>query len=159
MAVKITYRCELSKGIHARPAGHIARLCNGFHAEIIWHNTRTALDGNAKSSLALVSTDTLLYDECRITLCGCDEKAAAAKLIALLGNLPTFAAEQASEPVPGAGYLPRCLRELQPLYLQGTGISTGITIAKPVILLGVTFPSCWRAVPQPRSLRKVKSDA
>ncbi|XBS67924.1 HPr family phosphocarrier protein [Acerihabitans sp. KWT182] len=74
MTVEITYQCELSEGIHARPAGHIARLCNGFHAEIIWHNTRTVLNGNAKSSLALVSTDTLRYDKCRITLCGCDEK-------------------------------------------------------------------------------------
>ncbi|XBS67923.1 PTS sugar transporter subunit IIA [Acerihabitans sp. KWT182] len=67
------------------------------------------------------------------------KKAAAAELIALLRNPPTFAAEQASEPVPGAAYLPRCLRELQPLYLQGTGISDGITIARPVILQGVTF--------------------
>ncbi|QWA09182.1 PTS sugar transporter subunit IIA [Sodalis ligni] len=139
MALEITYQCELSEGIHARPAGHIARLCNGFHADIIWHNTRTVLDGNAKSSLALVSTDTLLYDECRITLCGCDEKAAAAELIALLRNLTTFAAEQVSKPVRGASYLPRCLRELQPTYLRGTAISAGITIARPVILQGVTF--------------------
>ncbi len=36
MAVVITYVCELHEGVHARPAGYIARLCNLFQADIDW---------------------------------------------------------------------------------------------------------------------------
>ncbi len=39
MAVVITYVCELHEGVHARPAGYIARLCNLFQADIDWENT------------------------------------------------------------------------------------------------------------------------
>ena len=72
MPVVITYKCVLNEGIHARPAGYIARLCNLFQAAIDWENTRTALKANAKSALSLIASDTLLNDECRITLSGED---------------------------------------------------------------------------------------
>jgi phosphotransferase system HPr-like phosphotransfer protein len=39
-------------GIHARPAGLIARVCDGYHAEIMWQNMRTGLVGSAKRALA-----------------------------------------------------------------------------------------------------------
>ena len=64
MSELITYQCELKEGIHARPAGHIERLCNAFQSEVCWKNIRTGLQGSAKSALSLVATDTLLNDDC-----------------------------------------------------------------------------------------------
>ncbi|WP_312985726.1 PTS sugar transporter subunit IIA [Atlantibacter sp.] len=137
--MEITWQCELSEGIHARPAGHIARLCNAFQADIRWHNRRSGLDGSAKSALSLVATDTLPGDNCRITLEGPDAPAAAAQLIELLKNLPVFAAVLEPASGPMTGVLPRCLQELHPDYLQGTRVSAGIAIARPVVMQGLTF--------------------
>lgn len=137
--MEITWQCELSEGIHARPAGHIARLCNTFQSEIHWLNTRSGLNGSAKSALSLVATDTLPGDNCRITLQGPDAGKAAAQLAALLKNLPVFASAQAGCSEPAAGALPRCLQELDPDYLQGTRVSAGIAIARPVMMKGLTF--------------------
>lgn len=116
MAVVITYVCELHEGVHARPAGYIARLCNLFRADIDWENTRTGLLANAKSALSLIASDTLVNDTCRITLCGEDETQAAVQLRTLLSDLPTFSFEP--EPITTQGYLPRCLRELNPQVIQ-----------------------------------------
>ncbi|MBA7847460.1 phosphoenolpyruvate--protein phosphotransferase [Klebsiella sp. RHBSTW-00484] len=137
MAVVLTYICELSEGIHARPAGYIARLCHLFQATIDWENTRTGLQANAKSALSLIATDTLLNDECRISLSGNDEQNAAAQLHALLCDLPTFSLAPA--PVTSLGYLPRCLRELNPQVIQGTRINKGAAIAKPRVVQSLTF--------------------
>lgn len=137
MTVVITYKCALGEGIHARPAGYIARLCNLFHAAIEWENTRTSERANAKSALSLVASDTLLNDECRITLQGEDEQQAAAQLRALLSDLPTFSLQP--EPETTQGYLPRCLRELNPQVIHGTDINKGAAIARPRLVQSLTF--------------------
>ena len=137
MAVVITYVCELHEGVHARPAGYIARLCNLFRADIDWENTRTGLLANAKSALSLIASDTLVNDTCRITLCGEDETQAAVQLRTLLSDLPTFSLEP--EPITTQGYLPRCLRELNPQVIQGTRINKGAAIARPQIMQSLTF--------------------
>ena len=137
MAVVITYVCELHEGVHARPAGYIARLCNLFGADIDWENTRTGLLANAKSALSLIASDTLVNDTCRITLCGEDETQAAVQLRTLLSDLPTFSLEP--EPITTQGYLPRCLRELNPQVIQGTRINKGAAIARPQIMQSLTF--------------------
>lgn len=139
MVVEITYQCEISEGIHARPAGHIARLCNTFQADVVWHNSRTQLEANAKSALSLIATDTLLADKCVITLRGADALSASQALTDLLKNLPAFTLVAEPERASAAGTLPRCLRELQPQYLSGIRISGGIAIARPRLLKGVTF--------------------
>jgi fructose-specific PTS system IIA-like component len=115
MAVVITYVCELHEGVHARPAGYIAANVI-FQADIDWENTRTGLLANAKSALSLIASDTLVNDTCRITLCGEDETQAAVQLRTLLSDLPTFSLEP--EPITTQGYLPRCLRELNPQVIQ-----------------------------------------
>ncbi|WP_434640624.1 phosphoenolpyruvate--protein phosphotransferase [Klebsiella sp. I138] len=137
MAAIITYVCELNEGIHARPAGYIARLCNLFQAAIDWENTRTHLHANAKSALSLVATDTLLHDECRITLSGDDEQHAAAQLRGLLAELPAFRLTPETETTQGD--LPRCLMELHPQVIQGTRINKGAAIAVPRVMPGLTF--------------------
>lgn len=135
MAHEISYICELSEGIHARPAGLIARICVGYHAEILWQNMRTGLVGSAKSALSLIATDTLQGDCCRITLDGPDQRKASIALSSLLQQLPDFSIEQE----PASGDLPYCLAHLHPDYLQGTRINAGIAIAPALHMQGISL--------------------
>ncbi len=139
MSEVIIYQCELKDGIHARPAGHIERLCNSFLADVRWKNIRTGLEGSAKSALSIVATDTLLNDDCEITLSGEDARAAAKLLAALLRQLPAFETAEEAEPAAQTGYLPRSLRETHLKFIQGTRISAGVAIAKPVLVQSLTF--------------------
>lgn len=132
MSQIITYQCELKDGIHARPAGHIERLCNTFQSEVCWNNIRSGIQGNGKSALSIVATDTLLNDACEITISGKDAANAAQQLSALLKKLPSFEVSHADEAAVPAGYLPRSLRETQLSFIQGSRISGGVAIAKPV---------------------------
>lgn len=139
MSELISYQCELKDGIHARPAGHIERLCNSFQSNVRWKNIRTGLEGSAKSALSIVATDTLLNDRCEITLSGEDACDAAHQLSALLEKLPSFEVTQEEEPAAPAGYLPRSLRETQLSFIQGSRISGGVAIARPVIVQSLTL--------------------
>lgn len=132
MSETIAYQCELTEGIHARPAGHIERLCNTFKAEVCWKNIRSGIQGNAKSALSVVATDTLFNDACEISLSGTDAAAAAQQLSALLKKLPSFEVSQQEDTAVPTGYLPRSLRETRPKFIQGSRISGGVAIAKPV---------------------------
>lgn len=132
MSEIIAYQCELNEGIHARPAGHIERLCNTFLSEVCWRNIRSGIKGNAKSALSVVATDTLFNDACEISLSGEDAAAAAKQLRALLKKLPTFEVAQKDEAPSPAGYLPRSLRETRLDFIQGSRISGGVAIARPV---------------------------
>lgn len=143
MAKEITYHCTLSEGIHARPAGHIARLCNTWQADIVWQNLRTGIVGSAKNALSLVATDTLPGDTCRITLSGPDCQSAGVALTTLLDQLPNFSTAPPSPP----GSLPRCLEELHPHYLPGDQISAGIAIAPPEFISGVSFDTLLTQCP------------
>lgn len=139
MSEIITYQCELKDGIHARPAGHIERLCNTFQSVVCWKNIRNGLQGNGKSALSIVATDTLLKDACEITLSGKDAANAAQQLSALLKKLPSFEVSHEEETAAPTGYLPRSLRETQLSFIQGSCISGGIAIAKPVRIQGLSL--------------------
>lgn len=132
MSEIITYQCNLKDGIHARPAGHIERLCNTFQSAVCWNNIRSGMSGNGKSALSIVATDTLLSDACEITISGKDAANAAQQLSALLKKLPSFEVSQVEETTAPAGYLPRSLRETQLSFIQGSRISGGVAIARPV---------------------------
>lgn len=132
MSEIITYQCDLKDGIHARPAGHVERLCNTFQSEVCWNNIRTGIQGNGKSALSIVATDTLLNDACEITISGKDAASAAQQLSALLKKLPSFEVSHADEATAPAGYLPRSLWETQLSFIQGSRISGGVAIARPV---------------------------
>nr|WP_113867621.1 phosphoenolpyruvate--protein phosphotransferase [Brenneria salicis]NMN92066.1 fructose-specific PTS system IIA-like component [Brenneria salicis ATCC 15712 = DSM 30166]RBP61185.1 phosphocarrier protein HPr /phosphoenolpyruvate--protein phosphotransferase /PTS system unknown substrate IIA component (Fru family) [Brenneria salicis ATCC 15712 = DSM 30166]RLM30205.1 phosphoenolpyruvate--protein phosphotransferase [Brenneria salicis ATCC 15712 = DSM 30166] len=140
MSELITYQCELKEGIHARPAGHIERLCNTFQSEVVWKNTRTGLQGNAKSALSIVATDTLFNDECQITISGDDEFDASLQFGELLGKLASFETTHNDEACAAPdGYLPRSLRELRADYVQGTRISGGVAIARPLLIQSLSL--------------------
>lgn len=76
MALVVEFTCELPNGVHARPASHVETLCNTFTSHIEWHNLRTDRKGDAKSALALIGTDTLAGDACRLVIEGEDEQRA-----------------------------------------------------------------------------------
>ena len=147
MSELITWQCELKEGIHARPAGHIERLCNAFQSEVYWKNIRTGLQGSAKSALSLVATDTLLNDECEITLSGADAHNAAAELSALLKKLPQFEVASEEQTLNQAGYFPRSLRETQLSFIQGSRISGGVAIARPVVVKSLSFDDIMARAP------------
>ncbi|EMX4960020.1 PTS sugar transporter subunit IIA [Raoultella planticola] len=150
MAHEISYICELSEGIHARPAGLIARVCDGYHAEIMWQNMRTGLVGSAKSALSLIATDTLQGDCCRIRLDGPDQRKASIALSTLLKQLPDFTMEQE----PASGDLPCCLAHLQPDYLQGTRINAGIAIAPALHMQGISLTELLSHAPSETTNQK-----
>jgi fructose-specific PTS system IIA-like component len=80
MALVVEFTCELPNGVHARPASHVETLCNTFTSQIEWHNLRTDRKGDAKSALALIGTDTLAGDACRLVIHGEDEQSAHQQL-------------------------------------------------------------------------------
>lgn len=77
---KIEYRCLLPHGLHARPATQLEAVCQRFSASIEWCNRRNGRCANAKSVLALLSTDTLHRDVCDIVVSGHDAQRAANSL-------------------------------------------------------------------------------
>ncbi|HDT2077896.1 MULTISPECIES: phosphoenolpyruvate--protein phosphotransferase [Enterobacter] len=80
MALVVEFICELPNGVHARPASHVETLCNTFSSQIEWHNLRTGRKADARSALALIGTDTLAGDACRLVIQGEDEQNAHQQL-------------------------------------------------------------------------------
>ena len=72
MSKKIEFICTLPNGIHARPASTIKAICDEFSSNFEWHNLRTNAKGDAKSTLSLISTNTLLNDACHLFISGDD---------------------------------------------------------------------------------------
>lgn len=147
MSELIIYKCELKDGIHARPAGHIERLCNTFQANVCWKNIRTGLQGSAKSALSLVATDTLFNDECEISFSGSDATEAASNFSILLKKLPEYEVTSEEKTFTPSGYLPRSLRETQLSFIQGSRISGGVAIARPVIVKSLSFDEIMALAP------------
>ncbi|CAM3607612.1 phosphoenolpyruvate--protein phosphotransferase [Vibrio aquimaris] len=124
-----SFCCELLNGVHARPASHVEALCNQFCSEITWQNQRTGMSGNAKSVLSLIGTDTLLGDECLITISGQDEDTALDQLKRFLTNEFPHCDEplQNSQSSDVAlAPLPRNFSNLNIDHQQGRAVSDGI---------------------------------
>lgn len=125
-----SFSCELPNGVHARPASHVESLCNRFSSEITWQNRRTGMSGNAKSVLSLIGTDTLLGDECQITITGSDEESALAQLKQFITNeFPHCDAPlQNNESATNSAYaaLPRNFANLNVAHQRGQAVSEGI---------------------------------
>jgi phosphoenolpyruvate-protein phosphotransferase len=148
MAEQLIYRCKLNEGIHARPAGHIERLCNTFRAEVFWKNSRTGITANAKSALALVGTDTLLNDLCEIAFCGEDEFDASLQLSDLMEKLLFLEEAVQEDSTITASPVPRTLRELHPACFHGTRICGGVAIARPLICQSISFAQLENQAPK-----------
>ncbi|MFQ0830464.1 phosphoenolpyruvate--protein phosphotransferase [Serratia fonticola] len=139
MAKIVTFTCVLPNGVHARPASHIETLCNGFRSRFEWHNSRSGLRGDGKSVLSLIGTDTLLGDECRITIEGEDEQAAFERLSQFIQHefphcdeaLPQVDDQAEQEPIP------QSLANLNPTLVRARSVNQGTANGKLVHLARV----------------------
>ena len=123
----LKFTCDLPNGVHARPASHIETLCNQFTARIEWFNLRTGRQGDAKSALSLIGTDTLLGDECHISIEGVDAEQAFLRISTFIKDeFPHCDAPlpQSSESQEEA--LPQSLTHLNPNVIRARSVCGGI---------------------------------
>ncbi|EQA1624667.1 phosphoenolpyruvate--protein phosphotransferase [Enterobacter asburiae] len=126
MALVVEFTCELPNGVHARPASHVETLCNTFISQIEWHNLRTDRKGNAKSALALIGTDTLAGDACRLVIHGEDEQSAHQQLEQWLREeFPHCDAPLAEAPNTELDPLPESLTRLNPTLFRALPVCSG----------------------------------
>lgn len=126
MALIVEFTCELPNGVHARPASHVETLCNTFASKIEWHNLRNDRKGDAKSALALISTDTLSGDTCRLTIAGTDEQHARQQLQQWLKEeFPHCDAPLAAAVNTELDVLPESLTRLNPTLFRALPVCGG----------------------------------
>lgn len=126
MALIVEFTCELPNGVHARPASHVETLCNTFASKIEWHNLRNDRKGDAKSALALISTDTLSGDTCRLTIAGADEQHARQQLQQWLKEeFPHCDAPLAAAVSTELDVLPESLTRLNPTLFRALPVCGG----------------------------------
>ena len=126
MALVVEFICELPNGVHARPASHVETLCNTFCCDIEWHNLRTDRKGNAKSALAIIGTDTLAGDNCRLLISGADENAAHDRLsVWLKDEFPLCDAPLAQVTHVEQEPLPASLTRLNPTLFRAQPVCNG----------------------------------
>ncbi|KJY82922.1 PTS fructose transporter subunit IIA [Vibrio galatheae] len=152
-----SFSCELPNGVHARPASHVEALCNQFQSNIIWQNQRTGMSGNAKSVLSLIGTDTLLGDECLITVDGQDEESAISQLKQFIVNeFPHCDAPLQNNDNGGDSALsplPRNFSNLNVRHQRGRAVSEGIGRGILTIMGTVNFDTLEN-LPQANALSK-----
>ncbi len=126
MAVTIEFVCELSEGVHARPASQIEAICNRFISDIEWLNTRSGRTGNAKSALSLIGTNTLNGDLCGLSIAGEDELLAHQQLTDWLRDeFPRCDTPLTTRSALQCEPLPESLSRLNPHCVTGQPVSQG----------------------------------
>ncbi|MDK9605539.1 phosphoenolpyruvate--protein phosphotransferase [Lelliottia wanjuensis] len=126
MTQVVEFVCELPNGVHARPASHVETLCNTFASQIEWHNLRSDRKGDAKSALALIGTDTLTGDTCRLVITGADELNAHQRLTQWLKEVfPHCDAPLAAAISTDLDPLPESLTRLNPTLFRALPVCSG----------------------------------
>lgn len=154
-----SFSCELPNGVHARPASHVEAVCNGFDSSITWQNQRTGMSGNAKSVLSLISTDTLLGDECLITIEGQDEDSALTQLKQFITNefphcdAPLATTTQEDE---NLARLPRNFSNLNVAHIRGRSVSEGFGQGVLMAMGAINFDALTD-LPPAKSLNEERS--
>ncbi|EKO3820941.1 phosphoenolpyruvate--protein phosphotransferase [Vibrio harveyi] len=154
-----SFSCELPNGVHARPASHVEAVCNGFDSSITWQNQRTGMSGNAKSVLSLISTDTLLGDECLITIEGQDEDNALTQLKQFITNeFPHCDAPLATTPQEDENLdpLPRNFSNLNVAHIRGRSVSEGFGQGVLKAIGAINFDA-FTDLPPAKSLNEERS--
>src|SRR5437764_395373 len=77
-ALKFSFVCPLTAGIHARPASQLAEVANNFRSELVLTNLRNSREANTKSVLSIIAADIRHGDRCSIYSRGPDEQPAHA---------------------------------------------------------------------------------
>ena len=137
------FSCPLPHGLHARPATALASFCEPFESTITLTNTRTGTEASARSVLALISADIRLDEHCLVAIDGDDADAALEALQSWVDEQLPHCDDglELAEEAGAAGEIPRSLALLQPDFVSGTGLSTGIGVGVPVVLSGPRFPA------------------
>lgn len=133
MSIEYSFRCSLKNGIHARPASHLEKLCNSFISDITWINQRNQIQGDAKSVLSLIGTNTLLNDDCTLIFNGIDEEKAQAALAAFIDDeLEKCDADLEEDNIEQyeSASLPRTLLKTEPNFIKGKSVVHGIGYGK-----------------------------
>lgn len=154
-----SFSCELPNGVHARPASHVEAVCNGFDSSITWQNQRTGMSGNAKSVLSLISTDTLLGDECLITIEGQDEDSALTQLKQFITNeFPHCDAQLATttQEDENLARLPRNFSNLNVAHIRGRSVSEGFGQGVLMAMGAINFDALTD-LPPAKSLNEERS--
>ncbi|WJT05979.1 phosphoenolpyruvate--protein phosphotransferase [Vibrio harveyi] len=154
-----SFSCELPNGVHARPASHVEAVCNSFDSSITWQNQRTGMSGNAKSVLSLISTDTLLGDECLITIEGQDEDNALTQLKQFITNeFPHCDAPLATTPQEDENLdpLPRNFSNLNVAHIRGRSVSEGFGQGVLKAIGAINFDA-FTDLPPAKSLNEERS--
>lgn len=139
---KIYFTCDLPNGIHARPASHIESKCNKFISNINWKNNRTGIEGDAKSVLSIIGTDTLLGDQCELVIEGQDQDLAFEQLQRfILSELPLCDSPTNKDEGPEQGVLPRNFTNLNPQFITGRTASSGFAKGKLLHVGSINFDS------------------
>lgn len=126
MTQVVDFVCDLPNGVHARPASHVETLCNTFISQIEWHNLRSDRKGDAKSALALIGTDTLTGDACRLVITGADEQHAYQRLAQWLKEeFPHCDAPLAATISTDLDPLPESLTRLNPTLFRALPVCSG----------------------------------
>ncbi|WEM44701.1 phosphoenolpyruvate--protein phosphotransferase (plasmid) [Photobacterium sp. DA100] len=134
MTHQFAFRCVLPNGIHARPATHLEKACGQFNCTITLVNHRNSNQGNAKSVLSLVGTDTLVDDACTLIFDGPDSEQACLTLETFITKEFPHCDEALSpvatiEDIP----LPQSLMRHQPNLVHGKKLAAGLGQGKLVM--------------------------
>lgn len=133
MSIEYNFTCTLKNGIHARPASHLEKLCNSFISEITWINQRNQIQGDAKSVLSLIGTNTLANDKCVLVVSGIDEEQALESISNFiehdLDKCDSDLEENKSEVIEDST-LPRSLIKTEPSFVKGKAVIHGVGVGK-----------------------------
>ena len=136
----INFTCDLANGVHARPASHVEAKCNEFISNIYWKNHRTGCEGNAKSVLSIIGTDTLLGDQCELNIEGQDQDLAFEQLQRfILNELPFCDSPINEDDELQQDVLPRNFTNLNPQFIAGRSASNGFAQGKLLRVGAVNF--------------------
>lgn len=135
----INFTCDLPNGVHARPASHVEAKCNEFLSNIYWKNKRTGSEGDAKSVLSIIGTDTLLGDQCELIIEGQDEDSAFKQLHAFITNDLPLCDSPINEDEEQQDTLPRNFTNLNPQFITGRSASGGFAQGKLLHIGAINF--------------------
>ncbi|MGN5139633.1 phosphoenolpyruvate--protein phosphotransferase [Aeromonas sp. 164P] len=142
MNFELAFQCALPNGLHARPASHLEAKCKNFACDIVLTNHRTCKSGSAKSSLALIGTDTLFQDECSLTFQGEQAELAYSQLKDYLENEFHLCDEPLEAVIDHNDVcLPNSLLNHTPKLIHGKPLVRGIAKGKIVKLGGIHLQS------------------
>ena len=135
---EFTFTCELTNGMHARPASSVVNEVKPFDIEVTLLNQRNGRKVNAKSALSIISADISYRDVCTLKVTGKDADRALRKLRNfILRDLPEK--EEVQVAPASSAVLPPSLCSLDMEYAQGMATGGGWARGAPVCLREYSF--------------------